>query len=599
MLSRLQPWLQYCHVIFVLLILLQTSLKVTARQHYRYNVYLDSQRHFHLWWDVDYKNHLVNFRLLAVVTLDEWFGVGYSSYGKSSNADFFVHWVDENYVQHCKDLWMRADSKGVLHIDDQQDYKIVSGQLNKHALVVEYQRHFDTCDTYDYPFDNGTINIVFFIGENKFHYPEGVNITSLSPGLQRVLLLKADLPVPAHPKDTWTFSIRAPNVIIPAKETTYWWYTTEMPNIPERHHIIQYEGVISKGNEDIVHHIEVFICEWKPGTKIPYFNGASLASEKPKELSACRHVMGAWAMGAAGLHLPASAGFPIGGNISRHVVLEVHYNNPEKRSGVKDHSGIRFYVTPTLRKYESSIMEIGLEYVNKMAIPPRQKRFILAGDCTSKCTELAFPEGGIYIFASQLHTHLTGKKVTIRHIRNGIELPRINFDDHYSPHFQIIKLLHKPVHILPGDAMVIECEYNTEKRPNATIGGFAISDEMCVSYLHYYPKTNLEVCKSSIETKSLIKWFNFIRQWDGDNINLSKGYRSSFNSIRWTPLTSHLLDKLYRSSPLSMQCNQSNGDRFPGHWDETPQTHITLPLKPTERDCDCTLNSPDKDEVIA
>uniref|UniRef100_A0A0L8GNB5 DOMON domain-containing protein n=1 Tax=Octopus bimaculoides TaxID=37653 RepID=A0A0L8GNB5_OCTBM len=503
MLRRLKTWLHYCQVLLVLLIVLKAAPKVTGRQHYKYNAYLDSQRRFHLWWDVDYKRNVVNFRLLAVVTLDEWFGVGYSAYGNSSNADFFVHWVDENYVQHCKDAW--TDSKGILHIDNQQDYKILSGQLNKHALVIEYQRPFDTCDNYDFPFD----------------------------------------------------------VTIPAKETTYWWYTTKLPALPERQHIIQFESAITKGNENFVHHIEVFLCEWKHGMKIPYFNGPSLVGEKPKELSVCRHVIGAWAMGASALHLPAEAGCAIGGNISRNILLEVHYNNPEIKHGVKDTSGIRFYVTPTRRKYDSGVMEIGLEYTNKMAIPPHQNSFILAGDCISECTELALPDGGIYIFASQLHTHLTGKKVTIRHIRNGTELPPVNYDDHYSPHFQIIKLLPRPVHILPGDSMVIECEYNTEKRSNATIGGFAITDEMCVSYLHYYPNTNLEVCKSSIETKTLNKWFEFIRRWDVDKIDLSKGYRNSYNSVRWTPLTSHLLNKLYEISPLSMQCNQSDGRRFP------------------------------------
>lgn len=57
-------------------------------------------------------------------------------------------------------------------------------------------------------------------------------------------------------------------------------------------------------------------------------------------------------------------------------------------TGIKDRSGIRFYVTPTLRKYDSGIMEIGLEYTNKMVIPPHQKSFILTGDCISECTEI-------------------------------------------------------------------------------------------------------------------------------------------------------------------------------------------------------------------
>ena len=57
-------------------------------------------------------------------------------------------------------------------------------------------------------------------------------------------------------------------------------------------------------------------------------------------------------------------------------------------SGIVDSSGIRLYVTQKLRKYDSAIMELGLEYTNKMAIPPRQSLFSLKGYCIPKCTEV-------------------------------------------------------------------------------------------------------------------------------------------------------------------------------------------------------------------
>jgi len=42
------------------------------------------------------------------------------------------------------------------------------------------------------------------------------------------------------------------------------------------------------------------------------------------------------------------------------------------------------------------------------------------------------PEDGIKVFASQLHTHLTGRRAYTKHYRNGIELPELNRDNHYS-----------------------------------------------------------------------------------------------------------------------------------------------------------------------
>ncbi|KAH3798087.1 hypothetical protein DPMN_151677 [Dreissena polymorpha] len=52
-------------------------------------------------------------------------------------------------------------------------------------------------------------------------------------------------------------------------------------------------------------------------------------------------------------------------------------------------------------------------------------------------------------------------------------------------------------------------------------------------------------------------------RWDLDPTNPKAGDRANYQSIRWTPLTSLLLKTLYRTSPISMQCNKSDGSRFP------------------------------------
>lgn len=49
----------------------------------------------------------------------------------------------------------------------------------------------------------------------------------------------------------------------------------------------------------------------------------------------------------------------------------------------------------------------------------------------------ALPDSGIHIFASQLHTHLTGQKVVTVLARDGQEREVVNRDNHYSPHFQV------------------------------------------------------------------------------------------------------------------------------------------------------------------
>ena len=41
---------------------------------------------------------------------------------------------------------------------------------------------------------------------------DGLNTTGLTPGLQRVQLLKPDIQEPEMPDDMWTFEVTTPNV---------------------------------------------------------------------------------------------------------------------------------------------------------------------------------------------------------------------------------------------------------------------------------------------------------------------------------------------------------------------------------------------------
>lgn len=43
-------------------------------------------------------------------------------------------------------------------------------------------------------------------------------------------------------------------------------------------------------------------------------------------------------------------------------------------------------------------------------------------------------------------------------------------------------------------------------------GGFGIMEEMCVNYIHYYPQTELELCKSAIDLGYLHRYFNLVNR---------------------------------------------------------------------------------------
>lgn len=43
-------------------------------------------------------------------------------------------------------------------------------------------------------------------------------------------------------------------------------------------------------------------------------------------------------------------------------------------------------------------------------------------------------------------------------------------------------------------------------------GGFGILEEMCVNYVHYYPQTDLELCKSAVNDRYLQKYFHQVNR---------------------------------------------------------------------------------------
>lgn len=89
---------------------------------------------------------------------------------------------------------------------------------------------------------DGTVHLVYGILEQPFASLEAINTSALQTGLQRVQLLKPDISVPALPPDTRTMEVRAPDVLVPGQETTYWCYVTELPGGFSRHHIVMVRG---------------------------------------------------------------------------------------------------------------------------------------------------------------------------------------------------------------------------------------------------------------------------------------------------------------------------------------------------------------------
>ncbi|XP_011167262.1 tyramine beta-hydroxylase [Solenopsis invicta] len=549
-----------------------------------HTVPLGSEATFH--WRVDLMNKLVIVEIHYVGNESSWFAIGFSDYGELKPADYCILWSDWHQQIHLQDSW--ADIDGKLYLDTQQDCENFAWKRRGNITKFTFSRKFDTCDEHDYIIERGTTHLVWLRGRGPLSSLAGLEISDAkASGMSRTELLRVSHKKPKFPANAWQLELLAHRVQVPKQETTYWCRVHKLPSVlRQKHHILQFGPAIQAGNEHLVHHMEVFHCAGSVDLEIPMYDGPCDGADRPEKTQICKKVLAAWAMGADAFIYPEEAGLSIGGaDFNPHVMLEVHYNNPELHQGVVDSSGIRFVLTKTLRKYDAGVIELGLEYTDKMAIPPQQEAFMLSGHCITECTGVGLPQSGIHIFGSQLHTHLTGTKVVTRHVRDGEELSLLNYDNHYSTHFQEIRLLPKPVTILPGDSLITTCTYNTMKRDNVTLGGFAISDEMCVNYIHYYPNAQLEVCKSAISDDALRTYFRYMREWESQGTSLEKGISANYKSIEWTKVRVEALHDLYEAAPLGMQCNGSDGTRLPGLWDNIAATPVRLPLSPPARDC--------------
>uniref|UniRef100_I3NFC1 Dopamine beta-hydroxylase n=2 Tax=Ictidomys tridecemlineatus TaxID=43179 RepID=I3NFC1_ICTTR len=575
----------YGTAVAVFLVILVAALQgsVPPESPFPYHIPLDPEGTLELSWNVSYVQEDVHFQLL-VRGLKAGVLFGMSDRGELENADLVVLWTDGGR-SYFADAW--SDQKGRIHLDNQQDYQLLQAQGTPDGLVLLFKRPFATCDPKDYLIEDGTVHLVYGILEEPFQSLEAINISSLHTGLQRVQLLKPEVPTPAVPADTRTMEIRAPDVLIPSEETTYWCYITELPQGFPRHHIVMYEPIVTEGNEALVHHMEVFQCA-ATFESFPHFSGPCDSKMKPQRLSYCRHVLAAWALGAKAFYYPEEAGLAFGGpGSSRYLRLEVHYHNPLKIPGRRDSSGIRLYYTATLRRFDAGIMELGLVYTPVMAIPPKETAFVLTGYCTDKCTQLALPSSGVHIFASQLHTHLTGRKVVTVLARDGRETEIVNRDNHYSPHFQEIRMLKKVVSVHQGDVLITSCTYNTEDRKLATVGGFGILEEMCVNYVHYYPQTQLELCKSAVDPGFLQKYFHLVNRFNSEDVCTcpQATVPQQFASVPWNSFSRDVLRALYAFAPISMHCNRSSAVRFQGEWDLQPLPEIVSPLEEPTPHC--------------
>ncbi|XP_015172192.1 PREDICTED: MOXD1 homolog 1 [Polistes dominula] len=468
---------------------------------------LDEDGNVILEWDPS-DEEKITFRITAK-TLG-YVGIGFNEKSHMKGADILLAWVDDHTgAVNLLDSHGMEESNGAPITDTSQDVRVLEGYQNDTHTSVTFVRNWQTCDPQDHQLTGDTVRVLWALHEND---PE-LNTASWHGDKRGGRALRLRTPSPHGPpqemQDTRHWDVKLNQFMVTdSMDTVYWCKIFKAPSLTKKHHMIGYTPLVEKANEDLVHHIIVYEC----ASTLPILGqyarivGAPCYSPTmPREWESCLQPVLAWARGSKGEWLPEHVGIPIAEHQEgSYYMLEVHYNNPKLKK-VIDSSGVRIHLTPNLRAQEAGILVAGVAVSPLHLVPPKQKEFATAGYCTPHCTNTMFPEDGVNVVSVVLHSHLAGRRLSLKHIRNGKELPRIVQDNHFDFDYQQSHTLEKEVKILPGDELVAECVYRTLDRTKPTIGGYAASQEMCLAFVIHYPRTPLAACYSMTPVKDFFK----------------------------------------------------------------------------------------------
>uniref|UniRef100_A0A914UTA6 DOMON domain-containing protein n=1 Tax=Plectus sambesii TaxID=2011161 RepID=A0A914UTA6_9BILA len=576
------------------------TVSFAQRPDFTHHAVLDPNGNFQLNWNPT-ANGSDYFTFECVVATRGWIGLGFSSNGAMAAADMVIAWVDASGNLQISDRHGPAQGNGYPPVDSKQDYELVSGRKNNTHTIITFRRKQDTCDPQDWKITSDTTRLIWAYNDQvptsaddiSKHTERGVKSVQLvnpqtKDGMSAIL---------ADPS-TVTYDFRLTSVTLPTeKRTLYWCEIMELPKW-NKHHIIANRMLVQKGNERYVHHLVMYGCGEEDmsehlGKPAACFDDMGVFNPMHK----CSSYRAIWAVGGEDFVYPSNMGAPFFEDPKqRFVLLEMHYDNPDLKPGITDNSAFRLYLTEKLRPVETGRITIGLPVSPVwITIPPKQQRFTTYVYCPGKCTSRMTEP--INVFTGLLHTHLLGVAMRVRVIRNGEEIKSDMRDDHYDFNYQTPVYLSKPLVIMPGDDIIVECTYGSMDRDTMAYGGYGSDNEMCLALLEYYPKRNLtsENCMSFVDPKNLTEILGLKKDQvslgsDGvlsenvvtvmnknqQNVTIADWYK---NDLKVTNEMVTKLQNYMKNSPQAVFCNLQGKDDEGGNVTDVTFFQIDGPIE--------------------
>ncbi|XP_028914011.1 putative DBH-like monooxygenase protein 2 [Ornithorhynchus anatinus] len=459
-----------------------------SRAPLRYSRFLDPSDVMYLRWDFDPDAEVITFDLQ--VRTAGWVGLGITNRDTNVGADLVVGGVLPNGSIYFSDQHLVDD--GTVEQDGSQDAHLQSLVQDSIYTTMRFSRPFRSCDPHDRDITDDTIRVIGAYGLSD--QSDQMQLEAKRTFVKSIFLLQVIHPDQLDSPDiSYIYDIEITDFLIPEEDTTYACTFLPLPMVKEKHHIYKFEPKLTYHNETMVHHILVYAC----GNASVLPTGISDCYGSDPAFSLCSQVVIGWAIGGTSYQFPDDVGISIGTPIDpQWVRLEIHYSNVHSLPGISDSSGIRVFFTPTLRKYDMGVLQLGVYTFPIHFLPPGAVSYGSYGLCQTDTFEEVngSPLPELQVYAYLLHTHLAGRSVQAIQYRNGVQLRTICKDNAYDFNLQESRDMKDRVEIKVGDQLLVECDYQTLDRTSMTFGGPSTMNEMCLVFLFYFPRTTISSC---------------------------------------------------------------------------------------------------------
>ena len=306
-----------------------------------------------------------------------------------------------------------------------------------------------------------------------------VNRLNSTPGMSYIDLHFNDATPPSQGDVDGAF-YKEPNVggkeILSTSRTEYWEYCFALAGHPEwsahtGKALVGFNGILDENASapDLVHHAVLYAYEsdfCRDGESIIWVGGVQFFSEFPSDVG-------------------------MSFNRFKSFRIQVHYDNPDLVSGLKDNSGVRLWLDANPRLHEAGTIQLGDPAVHlskphnvgglNVRIPPGRSmwEFSCPPQVTSEWHEIT-------VFSQILHMHQIGDMMylEIKDAEQGA-VKRPNAVEYFDFAHQDNTLV-QPFKIKPGDELITRCYYNNKGQADVAFG-LGSDEEMCIDFITYYP----------------------------------------------------------------------------------------------------------------